>query len=644
MKTRWFYSLATKTTVLVALGTSLVLAAVLTYSYISSRDIIEDQAEQSLLNLAKSEAAKLELKLSSVAEVAGNLAVILETDRLDKVTLNALIRRNVQDHPAVFGSAVAFEPFSFISGVKAYAPYFFEGPDGISFIDLASNSYDYFRHDWYFIPRELGKPVWSSPYFDEGGGNVVMTTFSQPFFHPHAETEKRIWGIVTADVSVEWLTEKLSTIKVGQTGHCFLISENGVFLAHREENLIMRESVFSLAEELNLTNMRAAGKRMLSEDSGFIDIGEFIDKKPLFLGFARLRSTGWSLGVIYPKDELFEEISNLHRTNVTLAVGALLALLAVSVLLASSVTSPLRKIAEAASRVAAGDLDHNLPATHGRDEVGELARAFKNMTVDLKKYIQDLTATTAAKERIESELGVAASIQKSMLPSKFPDREDFDIYAVMDPAREVGGDFYQFLFVDTDRLFLAIGDVSGKGVPAALLMTVATSLIRSAAAEGQAPHSVLEQLNNHLVPGNDSCMFVTVFCAMLELKTGALTYANGGHERPLIVRADGHIASLSPPGGPVVGIMDEMEFSEEQIVLEPGDCLISFTDGVTEAMNTNDELYSRERLISCLEGSQGVTARSVTAKVLDSVSAFATGAPQADDITVLAVKFNGQQH
>lgn len=132
MKTRWFYSLATKTTVLVALGTSLVLAAVLTYSYISSRDIIEDQAEQSLLNLAKSEAAKLELKLSSVAEVAGNLAVILETDRLDKVTLNALIRRNVQDHPAVFGSAVAFEPFSFISGVKAYAPYFLRGKTALS--------------------------------------------------------------------------------------------------------------------------------------------------------------------------------------------------------------------------------------------------------------------------------------------------------------------------------------------------------------------------------------------------------------------------------------------------------------------------------------------------------------------------------
>jgi sigma-B regulation protein RsbU (phosphoserine phosphatase) len=644
MKTRWFYSLATKTTVLVALGTALVLAAVLIYSYISSRNIIEGQAEQSLLNLAKSEAAKLELKLSSVTEVARNLAIILETGKLDAVTLNALIRRNVEDYPAIFGSAVAFEPFSFISGVKAYAPYFCEGRDGVTFTDLASNSYDYFRHDWYFIPRELEKPVWSSPYFDEGGGNVVMTTYSQPFFHPHAETEKRIWGIVTADVSVEWLTQELSTIKVGQTGHCFLISENGVFLAHPEAKFIMRESVFSLADERNLPKVRQTGKSMLSQNNGFLDPGEFIGEKPSFLGFARLPSTGWSLGVIYPKDELFEEAWKLHRTNVTLAVGALVALLAISVLLARSVTSPLRKIAEAASRVAAGDLDHNLPVTQSRDEVGELARAFKNMTVDLKKYIQELTTTTAAKERIESELGVAASIQKSMLPTKFPDREDFDIYAMMDPAKEVGGDFYQFLFVDDDRLFVAIGDVSGKGVPAALLMTVATSLIRSAAAEGQAPHSILEQLNNHLVPGNDSCMFVTVFCGTLDLKTGALTYANGGHERPLIVRADGQISSLSPPGGPVVGIMDGMEFTEEQIVLQPGDCLISFTDGVTEAMNTNDELYSRERLISCLAGGQGVTAQSVTAKVLDSVSTFATGAPQADDITILAVKFKGRKH
>ncbi|AFM26539.1 SpoIIE family protein phosphatase [Desulfomonile tiedjei] len=644
MKTRWFYSLATKTTVLVALGTSLVLAAVLTYGYRSSRDIIEYQAGQSLLNLAKSTAVRMELELRSVAEVAGNLAAVLETDRLDAVTLDALIRRNVQDHPAVFGSAVAFEPFSFVSGVKAYAPYFFQQQNGISFIDLATESYDYFHRDWYSVPREIGKPMWSPPYFDEGGGNVVMTTYSQPFFRPHSSAERQIWGIVTADVSVEWLTKELSTVQAGKTGYCFLISETGVFLAHPEKNFIMQESVFSLAEENNLPGLRETGKRMLSSDSGFIDMGESIDKKQLFLGFARLPSTGWSLGVIYPRDELFSEISMLYRTNVMLAVAGLFALLAVSVLLARSVTSPLRKIAEAASRVAAGDLNYDLPATHGRDEVGELARAFKNMTVDLKKYIQDLTVTTAAKERIESELGVAASIQKSMLPSKFPDREDFDIYAVMDPAKEVGGDFYQFLLVDSDRLFVAIGDVSGKGVPAALLMTVATSLIRSAAAEGQAPHSVLEHLNNHLVPGNDSCMFVTVFCGMLDLKTGALTYANGGHERPLIVRADGHIASLSPPGGPVLGIMDGMEFAEEQIVLEPGDCLISFTDGVTEAMNTNDELYSRDRLISCLDGSKGVTAHFVTAKVLDSVSTFATGAPQADDITVLAVKFNGRRH
>ncbi len=215
-----------------------------------------------------------------------------------------------------------------------------------------------------------------------------------------------------------------------------------------------------------------------------------------------------------------------------------------------SITIPLRRMANATAKVASGELDLELPATRRHDEVGQLARASTNMTVDLKKYIHELTETTAAKEQIEGELSVAAEIQKSMLPSTFPafpGRDEFDIYAVMDSAKEVGGDFYQFLLVDDNRLCIAIGDVSGKGVPASLLMAVTTSLLRSEAAEGILPDEILSRLNKHLVHGNDTCMFVTVFCGILNLSTGEFVYANGGHEPPFVVKPDHEVVPFRPP-------------------------------------------------------------------------------------------------
>jgi phosphoserine phosphatase RsbU/P len=272
-----------------------------------------------------------------------------------------------------------------------------------------------------------------------------------------------------------------------------------------------------------------------------------------------------------------------------------------------------------------------------------LARAFAKMTLDLKNYIRELTETTAAKERIESELGVAASIQRSMLPSTFPafpDREEFDIYAMMRPAKEVGGDFYQFLLVDDNRLCIAIGDVSGKGVPAALLMAVTTSLIRIEAAEGIGPDEILSRLNKHLVQGNDTCMFVTVFCGILDLRTGELVYANGGHEPPFVVKPAHQALHLGPPGGPIVGIMEDMEFPLESLTLQPGDALFAYTDGVTEAFDTNEQLYSKERLGNELLAVCERPVQGIVEEIVKSVELFSKGTPQADDITIIGVKFN----
>ena len=299
-------------------------------------------------------------------------------------------------------------------------------------------------------------------------------------------------------------------------------------------------------------------------------------------------------------------------------------------------------MAAATGKVAQGDLDVDLSDIRREDEVGQLARSFTSMAQDLKKYIKDLTETTAAKQRIESELSIAADIQRSMLPSvfpAFPDRDEFDIYAVMRPAKEVGGDFYDFFFLDEDHLCVAIGDVSGKGVPAALFMTVTKYLIEATAGIDEAPDQMLSRINRHLALNNESCMFVTIFMGILNVKTGAFVYANAGHNPPLLWDQEDAPSFLKPPGGPVVGIMDDAEFAMDRLTFKPGTVLLAYTDGVTEAFSADGIAFSDERLLKVVTSVREKSVKEVTEALLADISSFCVGAPQADDITVLALGF-----
>ena len=329
-----------------------------------------------------------------------------------------------------------------------------------------------------------------------------MTTCSRPFFERGANgAAPKVRGIVTADVSLEWLTKLVGSVQVGRTGYCFIISDTGHFVTHPNPEFIMSESMFSLAEERHDPALRTIGLAMRQEESGFTEIGPALSGEDAFLAYARIPSPGWSLGAVFPKKELLADMNSLHQRTVLLAAGGLILLLVVSGLVARSIARPLRRMAAATEKVAHGDLDIDLSDIRREDEVGQLARSFTAMAQDLKKYIKDLTETTAAKQRIESELSIAADIQRSMLPSvfpAFPHRDEFDIYAVMHPAKEVGGDFYDFFFLDEDHLCVVIGDVSGKGVPAALFMTVTKYLIEATAGMDEPPDQILARVNRHL--------------------------------------------------------------------------------------------------------------------------------------------------
>ncbi|MBM3299289.1 MAG: PP2C family protein-serine/threonine phosphatase, partial [Deltaproteobacteria bacterium] len=224
----------------------------------------------------------------------------------------------------------------------------------------------------------------------------------------------------------------------------------------------------------------------------------------------------------------------------------------------------------------------------------------------------------------------------------FPDHTEFEIYAAMEPARQVGGDFYDFFLVDKDRLCLAIGDVSGKGVPAAFFMAVTRFLVRNLAREGLDPAELLSHLNRELVDDNNACMFVTVFCAILDIETGELIYSSGGHEPAMLLRKGLEVELLKAPGGPVVGLMENVSFKMDKVVLSRGDTLFTYTDGVTEAVDSTGQFFTRDRLRDTVLSSGCKTAQGVIETLSQVLTAFAQGAAQADDITMMALKFEGR--
>lgn len=278
------------------------------------------------------------------------------------------------------------------------------------------------------------------------------------------------------------------------------------------------------------------------------------------------------------------------------------------------------------------------------DEVEELAHAFQYMTVELADYIRNLAAITAEKERIGAELEVATQIQASMLPCifpAFPERKEFDIYASMTPAKEVGGDFYDFFLVDDNHLAMVIADVSGKGVPAALFMVIAKTLLKNCAQTGASPRQVLERVNNQLCENNDAEMFVTVWLGILDLSTGGLVAANAGHEYPALRRAEGSFELVKDKHGFVLAGMEGSRYQEYDLKLEPGDTLFVYTDGVAEATDAHEELYGTDRMLKALNQMGDVGPEALLPGVKADIDAFVGQAPQFDDITMLGLRFIG---
>ncbi|MGL1861332.1 MAG: SpoIIE family protein phosphatase [Pseudodesulfovibrio sp.] len=638
------HGIAFKLALLILSCAFIIVAVIMGYNYYYSRGIILQQAQTNAESVAHETTSRIDSVLSGVQKVANNIALSMEDASLTKEDILELNKRVLANNPEIYGMAIAFEPYFLESDKLYFAPYHYRSGGRIGFSMLGDPTYRYFYMDWYQVPKELERAVWTEPYNDEGGGNIIMATYTVPFYRT-MEGKKIFAGVVTADISLEWLEDMISDIKLFETGYAFLLSRHGTFITHPTRDYIMNETVFSLAEELGSSQLREIGRKMVEGDRGFTQLDKTRGAEDCYLYYTGLEYGGWALGVLFPKGEMLADVHRLSWIMGLIGLCGFFVLALVIIYIARRITHPLTELSGAALEIASGNLDLKLPEITSRDEVGDLAESFRVMNTSLKTYIENLTSTTAAKERIESELRIAREIQMGILPKlfpAFPEREEFEVYASIEPAKEVGGDLYDFFFIDDTHFCFLVGDVSGKGVPAAFFMAVTKTLLKVVSERGMDPGDIITKVNGDLAAENESCMFVTLFLAIIDIETGETRYANAGHNPPIFMPCGGTPEWIPPFGEPVAGIMDTMEYSTKTMTMAPGDIMFIYTDGVTEAMNQEQKLYSDERLMELLTNMKEPFAPKLVKAIDESIQVFAEGAEQSDDITMLAMQFMGK--
>ena len=530
----------------------------------------------------------------------------------------------------------------------------FEGKTAGQPAELFVDHYDPRDRDWYQEAVETGKSVFTETYLDTFGR--LLISCAAPVY---GRGTKPV-GVLAMDILIEDINHSVVSARVGNRGYVFLMNHDGYVVS--APDLAVVDGTYESVNLMEQEEMKTLAERMASGQSGLISFVK--DGEDVFAAFEPIAPTGWSMAMVLPQEEViapavvsYENIlENTSRANAQMegivhsamvGVVALSALILLGVLFfaeirSRKITEPITRLTKEVAVIGQGNLDHTVEM-HTGDELETLGNAFNQMTKSLGEYMENLAEVTADRERIATELNVASTIQSSMLPCifpAFPDQKDFDIYADMHPAKAVGGDFYDFFKTDENHLWVVIADVSGKGVPAALFMVIAKTMLKNYAGFGASPAEVLAIVNDRLCENNEADMFVTVFIGVFEISSGIFTFSNAGHNYPLLYRKGGAFDWLKSSPDFVIAGMEGMKFRDNRVAINPGDRLFLYTDGVTEALNRKEELYGDDRLIETLNRpeTREMSIDELVTYMKADLASYADGAEQADDITMLVLE------
>lgn len=591
-----------------------------------------------------------------VPEIEENLD---HPDRLMKLT-----ERVVEQNPRIRSCGISFVENYYPQKGRRYMPYAVRRDSStIEVLNLGVEQRDYLQQDWFLEGLKTEKGFWSEPFFEVNDTTLPLVAY----LHPIRDKQGRTVAVLGSDLSLEWLQAKVGkkdmAIFANQWGamdenkrekkknsrwqpYSFIISEKGTFIVHPDKKRIVRDNYSSIVKAASDTAMANIFGQMMMKDRK-VDPDTFtiefdVDGRDSYLFYTPIKHAGWSMVLVVSKLAFELPPYIVAGLLVFLLLIAMLAVWLVSRSYIKRATKPLRQLASSAGEVAKGNFDTLLPTIKHNDEIHLLRDSFEDMQQSLKGFIEELKVTTASKAAIENELKVAHDIQMSMLPKTFPpypERDDIDIYGLLNPAKDVGGDLFDF-YIRDNQLYFCIGDVSGKGVPASLVMAVTRSLFRNVSSHSSEPGQIATALNKALSEGNETNMFVTFFVGVLNLADGNLLYCNAGHEAPLLVGKG--IGTLPCDANLPLGIMPDWSFTQQQATIYPQTVIFLFTDGLSEAEDADHTQFGEERILAVAEkvlSQQQLQSQTFIDEMADAVNRFVGDAEQSDDLTMLALQY-----
>ena len=626
-------SLSRRLSIIIVMMATVFFLGSLGFLFVESRKAVREEALNGAAQVLDNTVQRVNVLMQRV-EIASDNFMWLPLRHLDVAdSMFVYSRRILTCNPDLNGCSIAFEPDFFPDKGHYFSAYTYNDDGKFDTTQEGNPSYDYHYMDWYQAPKLLDEPVWIEPFADFNPEDVYAEEIIASYCRPMKDSKGHYVGTFSTDISMEWISQTISAVKPYPNSYCIMIGQSGTFFVHPDTTKLLRESIFTPTLEHPDTALTNLGHAMQRGETGVRKL--VFEGKESYVFYKPLGITGWSVAMVCPESDIFGGYMRLYKIVIFIVIaGLILMRLAFSRIIKREL-KPLNTLALQAETIASGQFDKTRPRDNRIDEIGKLTQSFSDMQHSLVNYISELKRTTAVKASIESELKVASDIQMGMIPRvfpPFPERQDIDLYASMTPAKVVGGDLYDY-FLQNERLYFCVGDVSGKGIPAAMFMAITRDLFRIIAQQNRSPWEIATMMNNFLVKDNDQSMFVTMFIGMIDLPKGRLEFCNCGHNVPIL---DGQFLEMATTNQPL-GLWECNAFEGEVIDDIRNRQLLVYTDGLNEAENERQERLGDDRLLEAMQGTEQLTSEEIIHRLKVVVSNHRAGAEPNDDLTLLCL-------
>ncbi len=543
---------------------------------------------------------------------------------LDIKKIKILMKDFVKREKYIYGMAFALLP-EYTKEKKPFCFYFYLSNKEIKEKELIPPNYNYFNFDWFKLPINSGKSMWSEPYYDKGGGEIWMCTYSSPIKNEKGEKI----GIATADISISFLSRIISQIRVLKSGGAFLFTDKGHLLAPLMDESKIPESVRRILKSNIYINLKRTVTNIKDENGTEEKLS--IEGKKFFILYIPIKNTNWFIGVVFPQRELFAPLHKIQLFFMIIILTGITFILFMIFFISQKLTKDVEKLKNISKEIASGNFNVKIPMDLS-NEANDMAMALNAMQISLKK----LLSKEKERARLENELELARKIQKSFIPeSSIESHGDFLFQAKSIWAKEVGGDFYGINVLNEEEIIFYIGDVSGKGIPAALYVAILKSMVEVLIKQTSSISEIISFLNDYLSSITRHFTFATIFMGKINIKKGILKFCNAGHIPPIFFKEDRRLFSPKLNNTPPIGTFKESKFKVEEIKLEDFDAIFLYTDGLTDC-ESNNEQFGEERLIKLIF--ENIPRKEVLMEnIHKSLKDYIGNSPLYDDTTILFI-------